>query len=65
MATDGGVVKIFDNSNFAQIGEITVQQNDITVLVYVRTDILVVGQVQGCIDVVLFVGNNARVTHSV
>jgi len=64
LACDGGLVMIFEIENFEKIGQITVQQSDITSLIYAKEDVLVVGQVLGFIDVVSFSQNKATVTHS-
>ena len=64
IATDGGIVKLFETENFEEIGQITVQQNDITALIYMKPSFLVIGQVKGYIDVLHFTGNKPTLTHS-
>ena len=64
LACDGGLIMIYDLTNFEKIGQMTVQQPDITALHFIRNDILTVGQVLGYLDVLSFADNKAVATHS-
>lgn len=55
---------IFDLNTHERIGTIRSQKPDILSLIFVTPDRLLVGQVDGFIDIVKFVGNQAHVTHS-
>ena len=48
------MVLLFETDAYEKVGQISVQQNDITSLMYVRADLMIVGQVLGYIDVLLF-----------
>ena len=54
LACDGGMVLLFETDAYEKVGQISVQQNDITSLMYVRADLMIVCQVLGYIDVLLF-----------
>ena len=45
---------LFETDAYDKVGQVSVQQNDITSLMYVRTDLMIVGQVLGYLDVILF-----------
>ena len=64
LACDGGLVTIYDVNDYEKLGQVSVQRPDITALLYVRDDVLIVGQVQGHIDVITFTDAQATVTHS-
>ena len=43
LACDGGLIMIYELTNFEKVGQLTVQQPDITALHFARNDILTVG----------------------
>lgn len=43
LACDGGLIMIYNLENFEKVGQLTVQQPDVTSLLFVRNEILVVG----------------------
>ena len=61
---DEGLINIYDLDAHDRVGQVKAQQSDITSLLYVTHDRLVVGQVEGYIDVIKFTGTKAIITHS-
>lgn len=55
---------IFDLQTHERVGTIKSQKPDVLSLLYVTPDRLVIGQIDGYIDIVKFSGNQAHVTHS-
>ena len=55
---------IYEIENFEKVGQVTAQRPDITSMMYVKDDVLVIGQVGGYIDVIHFSDTKATVTHS-
>ena len=43
LACDGGMALIYETENFEKVGQVTAQRPDITSLMYVKDDVLVVG----------------------
>ena len=61
---DEGLINIYDLDAHDRVGQIKAQKSDITALLYVTHDRLVVGQIEGYIDVIKFTGTKAIITHS-
>jgi len=55
---------MFDLNSHERVGTIKSQKPDILSLIYVTPDRLLIGQVDGYMDIIKFVGNQAQVTHS-
>ena len=61
---DEGHVYVYDMVTHKKVSETKCQQSDITSMLYVTNDRLIIGQAGGYIDVIKFTGNNAQLTHS-
>lgn len=59
-----GAIMIYDLNSHERVGTIKSQKPDVLSLIYVTPERLLIGQVDGFIDIVKFVGNQAHVTHS-
>lgn len=55
---------IYDLDTHERVGTIKSQKPDVLSLLFVTPERLIVGQVDGYIDLVKFVGNQAHITHS-
>ena len=63
-AFDSGEIVIYDYLSFEKVCSFSVQQNEVTSMLFVTHDKLLVGQVQGFIDVVVFEDETATIAHS-
>ena len=43
LACDGGMALIYETESFEKVGQVTAQRPDITSLMYVKDDVLVIG----------------------
>jgi len=64
LGCEHGNIMIYDLETHERVGTLKAQKPDVLSLLFVTPERLIVGQVEGYIDIIKFVGNRAHITHS-